>query len=75
VIDQFEEIFTLGNDEDRRALAANIAIALASGRGHRVVVTIRQEFQTRVVELEPLIPYLEKGQRIRAEELFLNCVT
>jgi WD40 repeat protein len=60
-IDQFEEIFTLTNDDDRDALVSSLAAVLGAGRGHRIVLTIRQEFQSRVVELKALLPYLEKA--------------
>jgi WD40 repeat protein len=57
-IDQFEEVFTLASDDDRRALGSCLAAVLAPNT-HRVVLTIRQEFQTRVVGFEPLRPYLD----------------
>ncbi len=59
-IDQFEEVFTLASDGDRRTLATSLA-RLLDGRKHRVVLTIREEFQTRFVELEPLRQHLDKA--------------
>jgi WD40 repeat protein len=60
-IDQFEEIFTLTKDDDRDALVSSLAGLLGAGRDHRVVLTIRQEFQSRVVELKALLPFLDKA--------------
>jgi len=60
-IDQFEEVFTLASPKDREALAANLAQLLKAGRGHRVLLTVREEFRSRIVELQDLIPYLDKA--------------
>ena len=57
-IDQFEEVFTLATQVDREAVAANLAAILAAGRGHRVILTVREEFRSRIVELQALSPYL-----------------
>jgi len=61
VIDQFEELFTLAHLIDREALAANFRVLLEAGRGHRVILTVREEFRSRIVELSPLSPYLDKA--------------
>ncbi|MBX3325699.1 MAG: hypothetical protein U0223_02725 [Nitrospira sp.] len=60
-IDQFEEIFTLATHEDRAALAENLAQILQADRGHRAILTVREEFRNRIVELEALSPYLDKA--------------
>jgi WD40 repeat protein len=60
-IDQFEEVFTLSAAEDREALVANLGRLLEAGRGHRVILTVREEFKSRIVELRALSPYLDKA--------------
>ena len=58
-LDQFEEVFTLTEHADREALVANLAEFLRLGRGHRVILTVREEFRSRIVELQALSPYLD----------------
>ena len=58
VVDQFEEVFTLCEAADRDTLVVSIVQLLAAGKGHRVIVTMREEFRSRIVELSPLTPYL-----------------
>lgn len=60
-IDQFEEVFTLATPTDREALVSNLAQLLEAGRGHRVILTVREEFRSRIVELRALSPYLDKA--------------
>lgn len=60
-IDQFEEVFTLSDAADREALAANLAQLLKDGRGHRVILTVREEFKNRMVELRQFSRYLDKA--------------
>src|SRR5713101_314738 len=60
-IDQFEEVFTLSASEDRQALVANLGRLLKAGRGHLVILTVREEFRSHIVELLPLSPYLDKA--------------
>lgn len=60
-IDQFEEVFTLTSSTDRKALATNLAELFKSGRGHRAILTVREEFRSRIVELVALNPYLDKA--------------
>jgi len=60
-VDQFEEVFTLSSAEDREALVASLARLLEAGRGHRVILTVREEFRSRIVELRALSPYLDKA--------------
>lgn len=60
-IDQFEEVFTLSEPPDRQALVANLAELLNAERGHRVILTMREEFRSRIVELEALSPYLDSA--------------
>ncbi len=60
-IDQFEEVFTLSTPADREALVSNLGQLLQAGRGHRVILTVREEFRSRIVELLTLSPYLDKA--------------
>jgi hypothetical protein len=60
-IDQFEEVFTLAGPEDREALAAGLASLLEPDRGHRVLLTMREEFRSRLVELRALARFLDKA--------------
>jgi hypothetical protein len=59
VIDQFEEVFTLSTAADREALSAALAAFLAAGPRHRVILTMREEFRTRVRELSALSRYVD----------------
>lgn len=61
VVDQFEEIFTLEDEAPRVAAAAALAAMLQAGRGHRVIVTMREEFRSRLVQLPALTPYLDRA--------------
>lgn len=58
-IDQFEEVFTLLDEAEREALVASVAELLKAGRGHRVILTVREEFRSRIVGLSALSPYLD----------------
>jgi hypothetical protein len=60
-VDQFEELFTLSSEEDREALAASLSHLLQADRGHRVILTMREEFKSHMVELMALSPYLDKA--------------
>ncbi len=61
-IDQFEEVFTLSERSEREALVGNLAQLLSAGQRHRVILTVRAEFDGRINELLPLAPYLEKAR-------------
>ena len=56
-IDQFEEVFTLSDLADREVLVAQLAQLLEAGLGHRVILTMREEFRNRMAELRALDPY------------------
>src|SRR5262245_25234800 len=58
-IDQFEEVFMPRDPSDRASLAANLAQLLEAGRGHRVILTVRDEFASQMVEMRPLTRYLD----------------
>jgi WD40 repeat protein len=61
VIDQFEEVFTLSEIADRDALVANLARLLDSPQGHRVILTMREEFRSRMVELEGFKKFIDRA--------------
>jgi hypothetical protein len=56
-IDQFEEVFTL-SAKDCDALVANLSKFLEADRGHRVILTVREEFKSQLRRLRALSPYL-----------------
>jgi tetratricopeptide (TPR) repeat protein len=49
-IDQFEEIFTLSTEADRDALAGNLSRLLQGAPRHRLLLTVREEFETKMKE-------------------------
>ena len=49
-IDQFEEVFTLSDKADRKALTANLARFLEAGQDHRLILTVRAEFENHFNE-------------------------
>ena len=58
VIDQFEELFTLTDQEPRRAFVEMLAAAVESAAPLRIVVTLRADFYDRPLadpELAPLV--------------------
>jgi hypothetical protein len=60
VIDQFEEVFTVSDPSEREALVNGLTELLADREaGHRVIVTMREEFRSRLVELRGLKPHLD----------------
>jgi WD40 repeat protein len=60
-IDQFEEVFTLTDDAEREAVAASLAALIDSGCGHRVILTMREEFRSRLVQLRDFGRFLDKS--------------
>lgn len=64
LVDQFEEIFTLcGDDRERRAFAGSLlAAAHSPGLPHRVVVTMRSDFDAHVAALPGLQAAFEQAQ-------------
>jgi tetratricopeptide (TPR) repeat protein len=70
VVDQFEEIFTLCLDDDlRNAFVENlINIIRDPKQKHILIVTLRSDYEDRIVSLPELIPLFEKG-RVRVTPL------
>ena len=64
VVDQFEEVFTLCNDESLRQPFIDNLINLVQSHGtkHIVILTMRTEYTTQVAQLETLQPLFERGQ-------------
>ncbi len=63
VVDQFEEIFTIcTDDEARERFVANlIHLSLAPGAEHRVIITMRSDFETKVARLPELQKFIERS--------------
>lgn len=61
VIDQFEEVFTLSDPADRDALVSNLVRLLEVDGRHRVILTMRDEFKSRMVELRAFGAYLDRA--------------
>ncbi len=64
VIDQFEETFTLCADEDaRRAYVANLlGLTGASGLAHRVILTMRSDYESWVSRISALQEAFDAGR-------------
>jgi energy-coupling factor transporter ATP-binding protein EcfA2 len=63
IIDQFEEVFTLCSDEQLlNAFVQNLlAVASSEKARHRIVVTMRIEFQEQLPRLDELYPLMLQG--------------
>ena len=63
VIDQFEEAFTLcADDVTRRRFVENlIGLSRQSGAEHRIIITMRADFESNVARLEDFQPVFEQG--------------
>jgi hypothetical protein len=65
VIDQFEELFTLCKQEEkRRAFVDNIVNAVQADNGLRIILTLRADFYHRCLAYESLHVLLEEQQKI-----------
>lgn len=64
VVDQFEELFTLcGSDEERKAFASNLALlATSPDIAHRVIITVRSDYETQLVQLDELVTHMRAGE-------------
>jgi WD40 repeat protein len=64
VVDQFEEVFTLCDDVPaRQAFIANLlGLANAPEPQHRVILTMRSDFETFVARVPELQPLFERGR-------------
>ncbi len=64
VVDQFEEVFTLcSNEAERQAFVANLLELIDSpDHEHRVVLTMRTDFESQIVKLSSLKPIFEQSQ-------------
>jgi len=62
VVDQFEELFTLANDQEAvRAFCANL-LRLAEGGPHTVILTLRSEFEPHVARLGDFYAAFQLGR-------------
>lgn len=76
VIDQFEEIFTLVEDErqkEREAFAANLWHSIqAPGPRHTVILTVRRDKKGQILKLPAPFPDLFQKSKFEIEELNEN---
>lgn len=59
-IDQFEELFTLSDPAECDTLVASLAHLLDVNQGHRVILTLREEFRSKIVALSALDRYRDQ---------------
>jgi len=66
VIDQFEELFTLIEDEERRAffLDSLLAAITAPHSPLRVVITLRADFYDRPLQIQPLGQWIKENTEV-----------
>jgi WD40 repeat protein/serine/threonine protein kinase len=66
VIDQFEELFTLVDDEERRVFFIDSLLsAIGAPRSPlRVVVTLRADFYDRPLQIQPLAKWIRKNTEL-----------
>ncbi len=64
VVDQFEELFTLTDDEDRRTEFVDEVLKLAESGRTRVVLSLRADFYGHCLSLPALVPILGQHQVI-----------
>jgi WD40 repeat protein/DNA-binding SARP family transcriptional activator len=65
LVDQFEELFTLAEEDDRQAFVqALVAMARAADSRLRVVVTLRADFYDRPLSLPALAALLQEGTEV-----------
>jgi hypothetical protein len=64
VVDQFEELFTLcGNENERQAFAASLAALVQyEDARHTVVITVRSDYETHLVQLTDLEALVRTGE-------------
>ena len=63
VVDQFEELFTLADDDERGRLLASLTHAVSGPQGHvRVVMALRADFYDRPLAYREFGALLEAGQ-------------
>lgn len=68
VFDQFEEIFTLGNTEERRQFFTDLQTILSQNLPCKIVLSMREEYIGHLYEYEPLVPTLFE-HRFRVEPM------
>lgn len=63
VVDQFEELFTLCNDDEaRRAFVENLVVlATDANRAHRVILTMRTDFEPLIGRIPDFQPLFEQA--------------
>lgn len=74
VVDQFEEVFTLADRAEGEAFAARLlAFVRAPGARHRLIITLRSDFETKLATLPELqtalLPAIERVRPLTGAEL------
>src|SRR6516162_9878286 len=75
IVDQFEEVYTLCCDEAaQRLFAENLATFVkAPGRGHRVILTLRTDFEQKLALLPALLSlFQEQGVKVGGADLLIS---
>ncbi|MCX6254214.1 MAG: hypothetical protein NTV31_07020 [Bacteroidia bacterium] len=68
IFDQFEEIFILSDEEERKKLARDLNEILKSRLKINIILVIREEYFANLTEFEAFIPGLY-GNRVRIERM------
>ena len=77
VVDQFEEVYTLCCDETaQQSFAENLAsFVKAPGCEHRVILTMRTDFEEKLALLPALLPlFQEEGVKVGGTDLLISAV-
>lgn len=65
VVDQFEEVFTLCEDERARQQFVDALVALVSAKvAHRVILTVRSDFESYLTKYEALYKLYDAGRAL-----------
>ena len=68
VFDQFEELFTLGNDAERKQFFTDVQTLLDKNLPCKIILSMREEYIGHLYEYEPLLPTLF-DKRFRVEPM------
>ena len=64
VVDQFEEVFTLCTDDELRDAFIDNLVTLVEAQGarHLVILTLRADYESYLVQNPTLMSHFDKGQ-------------
>jgi hemerythrin len=68
VFDQFEEVFTLGNEAERRQFFQDLQMLLKANLPCKILLSMREEYIGHLYEYEPIVPALFE-KRFRLEPM------